>query len=234
MLQAQLLNRVEQRLRGMNLPVNIEFWNGKRVRLGNFPKVNVVLRRPAALKALAQPGLGKIGRAYVEGDIDIDCDIQDLVAFADSLCGPRQVDLKKRDSDDWKWWWHTRVFDRRAINHHYDVSNEFFALWLDRQRVYSCAYFRKPDDSLDLAQQQKIDHICRKLNLQSGERILDIGCGWGALILRAAEQYGAHATGITLSEQQFAYVQEQISARNRLPRRARGPAVRQDRERRHV
>ncbi|MEK7876155.1 MAG: class I SAM-dependent methyltransferase [Pseudomonadota bacterium] len=214
MLQAQLVNLFEQRLRGMNLPLNVEFWNGKRVSLGDFPKVKLVLRRPAALKALARPGLGKIGRAYVEGDIDIDCDIHDLVEFAESLCGPQQVDLKKRDSDNWKWWWHTRLFDRRAINQHYDVSNEFFALWLDRQRVYSCAYFRKPDDSLDLAQQQKIDHICRKLNLQRGERLLDIGCGWGALIFRAAEQYGAHATGITLSEQQFAFVQEQIRARN--------------------
>ena len=214
MLQAQLLSLFEQRLRGMDLPVNVEFWTGKRVSLGDFPRVRLVLRRPAALKALARPGLGKIGRAYVEGDIDIDCDIHDLVRFAESLCGPQQVDLKKRDSDDWKWWWHTRLFDRRAINYHYDVSNEFFALWLDRQRVYSCAYFRKPDDSLDLAQQQKIDHICRKLNLQRGERLLDIGCGWGALIFRAAEQYGAHATGITLSEQQFAYVQEEIRARN--------------------
>jgi len=214
MLQAQLFNLFEQRLRGMGLPVNVEFWTGKRVSLGDFPKVKLVLRRPAALKALARPGLGKIGRAYVEGDIDIDCDIHDLVEFAASLCGPQQVDLKKRDSDDWKWWWHTRLFDRRAINYHYDVSNEFFALWLDRQRVYSCAYFRKPDDSLELAQQQKMDHICRKLNLQRGERLLDIGCGWGALIFRAAEQYGAHATGITLSEQQFAHVQEEIRARN--------------------
>ncbi len=213
-MQAQLLSRFEQRLRGMNLPVNVEFWTGKRMSLGDFAKVKLVLRRPAALMALANPGLGKIGRAYVDGDIDIDCDIHELVEFAESLCGPQQVDLKQRDSDDWKWWWHTRLFDRRAINYHYDVSNEFFALWLDRQRVYSCAYFRKPDDSLDLAQQQKIDHICRKLNLQRGERLLDIGCGWGALILRAAEQYGVYATGITVSEQQFCHVQEEIRARN--------------------
>src|SRR3989304_8483401 len=172
MLQAQLVNRFEQRLRGLHLPVNVEFWNGKRVSLGDVPKLTLVLRRPAALRALARPGLGKIGRAYVGGDIDIDCDIHDLVEFAASLCGPQQVDLKKRHSDDWKWWWHPRLFDRHAINYHYDVSNEFFALWLDRQRVYSCAYFRKPDDSLDLAQEQKLDHICRKLNLKSGERLL--------------------------------------------------------------
>ena len=214
MLQAQLLNLFEHRLRGIDLPVSVEFWNGKRVRLGDHPRVNIALRRPAALMALARPGLGKIGTAYVEGDIDIDCDIHDLARFAESLCGSQQIDLHKRDSDDWKWWWHTRRYDRRAISHHYDVSNEFFALWLDRQRVYSCAYFRRDDDSLELAQEQKLDHICRKLNLKPGEQILDIGCGWGGLIFRAAEKYGAHATGITLSEQQFAYVREQIRARN--------------------
>jgi cyclopropane-fatty-acyl-phospholipid synthase len=214
MPEARLLNLFEQRLQTLGVPVSVEFWNGKSVRIGDHPKVKVVLRRPAALKVLVKPGLGRIGAAYVEGDIDLDCDVHDLVEFAETLCGPQHVQLKKRDSDDWKWWWHTRLFDRRAISHHYDVSNDFFALWLDRQRVYSCAYFRNADDSLDVAQQQKLDHICRKLVLKPGERFLDIGCGWGALIFRAAEMYGAHATGITLSEQQFAYVQEQIRARN--------------------
>ncbi|MBI4190263.1 MAG: class I SAM-dependent methyltransferase [Betaproteobacteria bacterium] len=214
MLQGHILNLFEQRLQTLGVPVSVEFWNGKRVGLGDKPRIKMALRRPAALKALAKPGLGKIAQAYVEGDIDLDCDIHDLVEFAESWCGPQQVNLKKRDSDDWKWWWHTRFFDRRAISQHYDVSNDFFALWLDRQRVYSCAYFRNADDSLDLAQRQKIDHICRKLNLQPGERLLDIGCGWGALIFRAAEQYRAYATGITLSKQQYVYVQEQIRARN--------------------
>ena len=214
MLQTHLLNAFEQRLGLLGLPVSVEFWNGRRVSRGNFPKVKLALRRPEALKALVRPGLGKLAQAYVEGDIDLDCDIHELARFAEALCGPQQVDLKKHRSDNWKWWWHTRRFDRSAISHHYDVSNDFFALWLDRQRVYSCAYYRTPDDSLDIAQQQKIDHICRKLHLQPGERFLDVGCGWGALIFRAAERYGARATGITLSEQQFRYVSEQIQARN--------------------
>ncbi len=210
---ARLLDLFEQRLRTLGVPVSVEFWNGKSVRLGDFPRIKVMLRRPAALQALVKPGLGKIAQAYVEGDIDLDCDIHDFAEFAESLCAQR-VDLKQRDSDNWKWWWHTRKYDRRAINHHYDVSNEFFALWLDRQRVYSCAYFRHADDSLEVAQEQKLDHICRKLMLKPGERFLDIGCGWGALIFRATEKYGARATGITLSEQQLAYAQEQIRARN--------------------
>ena len=214
MLQTQMLNIFEQRLNMLGLPVRVEFWNGKCVDSGRSPKVTLALRRPEALKALFRPGLGKIAQAYVEGDIDLDCDIHDLASFAESLCGPQRIDLKRRDSDNWKWWSHTRRFDRNAISHHYDVSNEFFALWLDRQRVYSCAYFKTPDDSLDLAQQQKLDHICRKLNLAEGERFLDVGCGWGGLIFRAAERYGARATGITLSEQQFAYVTAQIKARH--------------------
>src|SRR5258705_1995894 len=213
MLETQMLNIFEQRLSLLGLPVRVEFWNGRCVESGMPPKVKLAVRRPEALKALFRPGLGKIAQAYVEGDIDLECDIHDLAKFAETLCGTQQIDLKKRHSDDWKWWSHTRRFDRKAVSHHYDVSNEFFALWLDRERVYSCAYFKTPDDSLDAAQQQKLDHICRKLNLQPGERFLDVGCGWGALIFRAAQRYGARATGITLSEQQFDYVQSEINAR---------------------
>ena len=213
MLEAQLVNRFEQRLQSLGMPVSVEFWNGKRLSLGDLPKLKIALKRATALKALVNPRLGKIAQAYVEGDLDLDCDMHAIAEFAATLCGPQQVRLEKRGAGNWKWWSHTRRFDKQAISHHYDVSNEFFALWLDRQRVYSCAYFRTAEDSLELAQQQKLDHICRKLNLKAGERLLDIGCGWGALIFRAVEQCGACATGITLSEQQFAYVQEQIRER---------------------
>jgi len=213
MLQGQVLHLFEQRMHAVGAPVMVDLWNGKTLQFGDNPKVRIALRRPAALKALMPPSLGRFAIAYVEGDIDLDADIHDIADFAVTICGADQVSLEQRDSDRWKWWWHTRLFDRRAIGSHYDVSNEFFALWLDRQRVYSCAYFRKADDSLDLAQEQKIDHICRKLQLQAGERLLDIGCGWGALIFRAVEHYGAYATGITLSQNQFDYVQRQISER---------------------
>ncbi len=107
---------------------------------------------------------------------------------------------------------HTRNSDRAAIQFHYDVSNAFYGLWLDRERVYSCAYFEAFDDSLDTAQQRKLDHVCRKLRLRPGDRLLDIGCGWGAMVCWAARHYGVHAHGITLSQQQLDYARARIAA----------------------
>ncbi len=85
---------------------------------------------------------------------------------------------------------HSKERGRQAIQHHYDRSNEFFALWLDARMVYTCAYFATPDDDLETAQERKLDYLCRKLRLQPGERLLDIGCGWGALVIYAAQHYG--------------------------------------------
>jgi cyclopropane-fatty-acyl-phospholipid synthase len=105
---------------------------------------------------------------------------------------------------------HSKEENRDAIHFHYDVSNEFYALWLDRAMVYSCAYFESPDVDLDAAQQAKLDHICRKLLLKPGEKFLDIGCGWGALVIHAAQHYGVRAYGVTLSPQQLNVAQERI------------------------
>ena len=107
---------------------------------------------------------------------------------------------------------HTRDSDHAAISYHYDVSNDFYGLWLDHERVYSCAYFETPHDSLDQAQRQKLEHICRKLRLRPGERLLDIGCGWGAMVCWAARHHGVHAHGITLSQRQLDYARERIVA----------------------
>ena len=115
---------------------------------------------------------------------------------------------------------HTPVRDAAAIQFHYDLGNDFYKLWLDERMVYSCAYFRTPDDSLDLAQEQKLDLICRKLRLSRGDRLLDIGCGWGGLIIHAAQNYGVDATGITLSNEQAALARERIN-RAGLPDRCR-------------
>ncbi len=104
----------------------------------------------------------------------------------------------------------TKRFDARAIAYHYDVSNEFYALFLDRRMVYTCAYYRRPDGDLDQAQEDKLDLVCRKLRLQPGERLLDIGCGWGSLVAWAAERYGVLARGVTLSRAQAEYGQAWI------------------------
>lgn len=105
---------------------------------------------------------------------------------------------------------HSKAENRDAIHFHYDVSNEFYALWLDRAMVYSCAYFENPGVDLDTAQQAKLDHICRKLSLRPGEKFLDIGCGWGALVIHAARHYGVQAQGVTLSSQQLKIARERI------------------------
>ena len=106
---------------------------------------------------------------------------------------------------------HSKDENRDAIQFHYDVSNEFYRLWLDRAMVYSCGYFERPDVSIDDAQQAKLEHICRKLLLRPGERFLDIGCGWGALVIYAAQHYDVHAHGITLSEKQLNVARRRIA-----------------------
>src|SRR5437867_6358998 len=106
--------------------------------------------------------------------------------------------------------WRTKRSDRRAISFHYDVSNDFYALFLDKRMVYTCAYYRRPDGDLDQAQEDKLDLVCRKLRLEAGERLLDIGCGWGSLVVWAAERYGADVRGVTLSRAQAEYGQAWI------------------------
>src|SRR6266851_652241 len=105
---------------------------------------------------------------------------------------------------------HSKARDRQAVTYHYNRSNDFYALWLDSRMVYSCAYFATPNDDLDTAQEQKLDYICRKLRLRPGERLLDIGCGWGSLAIYAAQHYGVEAYGITLSQPQAGLAQRRI------------------------
>src|SRR6267154_853493 len=152
------------------------------------------LRRSAAI--LLPLDLMKLGQAYVEGYLRVEGPILEVFRVAEGLTRGAASSGRKGLR---RFWRHNRKRDRDAIAYHYDVSNEFYSLWLDRNMVYSCAYFRSENDSLELAQEQKLDHILDKLLLQPGERFLDIGCGWGALVLRAAKKYGARATGVTLS-----------------------------------
>lgn len=107
---------------------------------------------------------------------------------------------------------HSRPRDLAAVRFHYDVGNDFYALWLDRRMVYSCAYFATGTEDIDTAQTAKLEYLCRKLRLRPGERLLDIGCGWGGLVQYAAERYGVDVTGITLSEAQAALARQRIAA----------------------
>ncbi|MDH4152020.1 MAG: cyclopropane-fatty-acyl-phospholipid synthase family protein [Betaproteobacteria bacterium] len=194
---------------GGGIPLRLQLWNGRRFDLAPKPTVTVSIPKPSALRYFIAPDLNKLGKAFVEGDIRVEGPIHDIFRVAEKIARRiartriRLPVLARR---------HTRHRDRSAIEHHYDVSNEFYALFLDRSMVYSCGYYRSDSDTLDQAQIQKLDHILDKLALRPGDRLLDIGCGWGALVMRAAQKYGARATGITLSTNQLEYAREQIRA----------------------
>jgi cyclopropane-fatty-acyl-phospholipid synthase len=206
-LERRLERLVAKLKRSAAIPLRVELWNGRAFDLANEPKVKIGVTSPSALRFLISPNLMKLGQAYVEGYLRVEGPILEAFRVAESLA---RVAASRGRSGLRRVWRHSKKVDRDAIQYHYDVSNDFYALWLDRNLVYSCAYFRSESDSLDLAQEQKLDHILDKLMLKPGERFLDIGCGWGALILRAAKKYGAHATGVTLSRNQFEYATKRI------------------------
>ena len=214
---------------------DVKFWDGTVDRgASSSPPFTLVLNRPAALRRmLLPPSELSIVESYIGGDVEIEGSMEaasnlgeeiggrlhspiaiaKLVRMVIGLPGQAEDDLADTRFPEQARKLgprHTPVRDRAAIQFHYDVGNEFYKLWLDRRMVYSCAYFRSPDYTLDQAQEAKLDHICRKLRLQPGQRLLDIGCGWGGLIMYAAEKFGVDATGITLSENQAALARERI------------------------
>lgn len=205
-----MLDRIEQRLRALQVPLSVTLWNGQRLAPTDAPQVSVTVRSPKALASLVHPTMGKLARHYVEQQLDVEGEAREILRVGEALGGSAAPTDGSSGSRLRKWIGHTRVFDSKAIRYHYDVGDDFYGLWLDRRRVYSCAYFKRPDDTLEDAQEQKLDHICRKLMLKPGERLLDIGCGWGALIMWAAAHYKVHATGITLSQNQYDYARQAI------------------------
>jgi cyclopropane-fatty-acyl-phospholipid synthase len=217
---------------GATEKVGVRLWDGSHWPDDQPRRATLVLNHPGALRHMLLPGTEvALGEAYLYGDIDIEGHAESVFDLAEQLTSfqPGWIDklglaLKllrlpsqafshdtERGPADMRGRQHSLRRDREAVTYHYDVSNEFYQLWLDERMVYSCGYFHRPDDDLDSAQQQKLDHICRKLRLQPGQRMLDIGCGWGSLVIYAAQNYGVDATGITLSKPQAALANERIA-----------------------
>jgi cyclopropane-fatty-acyl-phospholipid synthase len=194
----------------------------------------VVLKHPAALRSMLAAGTAKgLGEAYLRDDFDVEGDMEQaielavvleqrpagwLAALADyyrlmrlpAASGP----LDESRTATLRGPRHSPERDRQAVSFHYDLSNAFYQLWLDAGMVYSCAYFTDERMGLERAQTAKLDHLCRKLRLRPGQQLLDIGCGWGALAIHAAQHYHVHVTGVTLSEQQAALATERVRQAN--------------------
>jgi cyclopropane-fatty-acyl-phospholipid synthase len=212
-LLEQLANRVPGNGYGVRL------WDGTQWGAVERPRFTIVLKNPAALRhLLLSPSELSLGEAFIYDDFDVEGDLQAAFEFAEKLlaapmpvsarlklraiaAAPRRF-LGQRSAAALAGGVHSKQRDRDAIAYHYDLPSEFYALFLDRQMTYSCAYFRSPDDDLDTAQEQKLDYICRKLRLKPQERLLDIGCGWGGLLIHAVKNYGVRGLGITLSAAQ--------------------------------
>jgi cyclopropane-fatty-acyl-phospholipid synthase len=218
------------------MPFATRFWDGSEISAtADPPQFEILVRSPDALAALLrQPNQLGLARAWVTGELDLRGEVEDVFSLSERFAGlgldwrarltalgrARQVGALRRalrlsvpaTESRLQGRAHSLGRDRGAIAHHYDVSNEFYRLVLGSSMVYSCAYFADPEESLEAAQERKLDLICRKLALQPDERLLDVGCGWGSLLIHAATHYGVRAVGVTISERQAELARSRIRA----------------------
>lgn len=211
--EKKLAQWVEEVRTTANLPARLVLWDGQQHDFGQFaaPRVTLHVKSATALPYLLEPSLDNLGEAYVKGKIDIEGKLSDIINIGYSLARSTVTSASKLARVR-RYFNHSKSSDKKAIQYHYDVSNEFYKLWLDENMVYSCAYFENGDEDLATAQIKKIDHILTKIQLQPGQRLLDIGCGWGALVMRAASKFGAQCLGITLSQNQFDLATARVKA----------------------
>jgi cyclopropane-fatty-acyl-phospholipid synthase len=201
---------VEEIRHATALPLRLELWNGRQFDFSDgAPQVTLRVPHVSALTYLFQPSLSNLGEAYVEGKIDVDGPVASIISVANTLAA-KTLKAEGKLARIARSIRHSKEKDAEAIRYHYDVSNDFYKLFLDENMVYSCAYFENGDEDLATAQIKKIDHILTKIQVRPGDTLLDIGCGWGALVLRAAQKFGAKCVGITLSENQYALAKERV------------------------
>ena len=210
---------IERKFSNLQTGAAVVLPGGRRLGAADA-SVTLTLKELSPLAHLVAGQVGLLAGDYVEGRVDIDGTMRDVMAVAAQMIPADPTAAGTASS-----WWrtllshaksvghHSAEADARQVQFHYDVSDDFYALWLDPRRVYSCAYYREAGMPLAHAQEAKLDHVCRKLMLREGERFLDIGAGWGGLLLWAAEQYGVKATGITLSKNQHEHVNRLIAER---------------------
>lgn len=221
------LHRLLSRRGGVDLPIRL--WDGEDVGIGPF---RLVLRHPWSLRAMMIPMTDlNAGEAYLRDDIDIKGDmiaalhaiarLRQRITWRDRLnAGHHLLALPKPPETltsagrigSLLGHSHSRQRDEAAVRFHYDLGNDFFAQYLDDDWVYSCAYFDDPQMQLEIAQRRKLDTVARKLALEPGQRVLDVGCGWGSFVLHAAQRFGVEAVGVTLSTRQASLARERVAA----------------------
>ncbi len=221
---------VVERALGRDLPIALEAYDGSRTGPADAPATLVVRSPDAIRRIVAAPGELGLGRAYVAGDLDVEGDVfaalaalrsvvpsarlsaSTLVSLA-SLLGPTGLRPPRPPAEEARLRGvrHSRARDAQAIAHHYDVSNRFYELVLGPSMTYSCALWRRPEVALEEAQEAKHELIARKLGLREGMRLLDVGCGWGAMAMHAAERHGVSVVGVTLSRRQVEWARKAVA-----------------------
>lgn len=194
--------------------LRLELWDAFQVGVSNSPSGAVRLLKPSVLARLVFQGSVGFGEAYSDGAVEVQGDLVEVMVELNRALARTSPNWFNRLCDHWQRARHRHSFaeSQSSVFHHYDIGNEFYQQWLDDQLVYTCAYYAQPDATLEEAQIAKLDHVCRKLRLQPGESVVEAGCGWGALALHMARNYGVRVKAFNLSREQLSYARERATS----------------------